>query len=132
MKSFWVTLVAFLVALSLTAPAFAQTKPGEKAKPAKPAATAEKPAKAEPAKRHQVTGEIVSVDAAAKTVVVKHKEKEMTFTVTEKAAKALADVKAGDKATVKYTEAEGKFTARSIMKAKPAIKAKKPAEPKKL
>jgi Cu/Ag efflux protein CusF len=73
------------------------------------------------AKVHSVTGEVTAVDAAAKTVTLKAKKGEVVISVVEKTSikegkekKSLADVKAGDKVTVKYTEADGKMTAKSI------------------
>jgi Cu/Ag efflux protein CusF len=73
------------------------------------------------AKVHQVTGEVTAVDAAAKTVTLKHKKGEVVISVAEKTSikegkekKSLEDVKAGDKVTVHYTEADGKMTAKSI------------------
>jgi Cu/Ag efflux protein CusF len=73
------------------------------------------------AKVHSVTGEVTAVDAAAKTVTLKAKKGEVVIAVVEKTSikegkekKSLADVKAGDKVTVKYTEADGKMTAKSI------------------
>jgi osmotically-inducible protein OsmY len=63
------------------------------------------------------TGEVVSVDSAAKTVVAKDKKGEMTFDVS--AAKFAKNVKleglnAGDKITVKYEEKDGKNVATSV------------------
>jgi Cu/Ag efflux protein CusF len=73
------------------------------------------------AKIHQVTGEVTAVDAAAKTVTLKHRKGEVVISVVEKTSikegkekKSLEDVKAGDKVTVHYTEADGKMTAKSI------------------
>jgi Cu/Ag efflux protein CusF len=73
------------------------------------------------AKVHQITGEVTAVDAAAKTVTLKAKKGEVVISVAEKTSikegkqkKSLEDVKAGDKVTVKYTEADGKMTAKSI------------------
>jgi Cu/Ag efflux protein CusF len=73
------------------------------------------------AKIHSVTGEVTAVDAAAKTVTLKAKKGEVVISVGEKTSikegkekKSLADVKAGDKVTVRYTEADGKMTAKSI------------------
>lgn len=133
MKRLGGALVAILVALAFMGLAFAQApaKPAEKpapaapakpAEPAKPAAPVEKPMKPK-----RATGEVVSADPAMKTLVVKVKDKELTFSVTEKAAKALADLKPGDKVMVRYTEADGKLTASAITKAKPKMKAEKPA-----
>lgn len=86
-----VTLVAILVALSLTTGlAFAAAK--------------------------QITGEVVSADRSAKALTITAQGKEMTFSVADKAATALADLKPGDKVTVNYTEADGKLAAQSITK----------------
>ncbi len=94
---------------------------------------AEKAAKKAPAKVKQVTGEVTAVDAAANTLTVKGKKGEVALATDDKTMvkvgkekKALADVKAGDKVTVKYTEADGKNTAKSIaVSAAPAKKEKK-------
>lgn len=82
----------------------------------------------------QVTGEVTAVDAKAMSITVKGK-KDVTAVVDDKTKitagkdkKTLADVKAGDKVTVKFTEADGKNTAKSI-EIKPAL-AKKEAAPK--
>ena len=114
MKKLCITLVAFLVALSLTGAALAQAKPAKTTKASAPA------------KRHQFTGEVTALDSAKSTLTVKGRGKEMTFSATGKAAKSLADIKTGDKVTVHYTEADGKFTATSIKKAVAATKTEKP------
>lgn len=49
-------------------------------------------------------------------VMVKAQRQEMTFSVVENAAKALTQLKPGDKVTVSYTEAGGKLTAQSVTK----------------
>ena len=88
------------------------------------------PAKAEQkvaAKIVQVTGEIAAVDTAAKTITVKGKKGDVVITVDDK---TLADIKAGDKVTVKYATADGKNTAKSVKKAPAEKKAEtKPAKP---
>jgi Cu/Ag efflux protein CusF len=73
------------------------------------------------AKVHSVTGEVTAVDAAAKTITLKAKKGEVVISVVEKTSikegkekKSLADVKAGDKVTVKYTEADGKMSAKGV------------------
>jgi ribosomal protein S1 len=100
--------------------------------------------KAEPAaKVHQVTGDVKAVDMKAMTVTVtkmmKGKAEETMITVGDKTKimmgkekKALADVKAGDKVTVKYTEVEGKNMAKSVAVHAPEKKAEpvKPMEKK--
>jgi hypothetical protein len=82
-----------------------------------------------------VTGEVVAVDAAAKTLTVKGKKGDVALSVEEKAAAKLADIKMGDKVTVKYKEADGKNVATSVVAKKAAAKkeaapAKKEAAPK--
>lgn len=68
-------------------------------------------------------GDIVSIDATAKTLVVKAGEKDLTFSVTD--VKTLKGLTAGDKVTVSYDEgAEGHLTAKSVVKAKAAAKGK--------
>lgn len=96
---------------------------------------------AEKARVKQITGEVVTVDAAAKTLTVKGKKAEAVVTTDDKTVvklgkekKPLSDVKIGDTVTVKYTEAGGKAVAKSIeiKPAKAAAKAgKKAAEPAK-
>jgi hypothetical protein len=75
---------------------------------------------------------VTKVDDKAKTVTIKGKDKEVTLD----AAKLKALPKAGDKVVAKYTEADGKMTAKSIKakkeeKKKEAKKEEKKAEPKK-
>lgn len=95
----------------------------------KAAAPAEKK-EAAPAKavKKQVTGEVSAIDAKAKTITVtkkvKDKAEDTVITVDDK---MLADVKQGDKVTVKYMVADGKNTAKSVKKA--AAKAEKKAAP---
>ena len=102
-------------------------------------ATEEKAMPAEKTKVKQVTGDVKAVDMKAKTITVtkmmKDKAQETVVTVDEKTKiimdkekKALADVKAGDKVTVKYTEVDGKNVAKSIA-IKPAEKKAEPAKP---
>jgi len=80
------------------------------------------------AKVVQVTGEVAAVDAAAKTITVKGKKGDVVIAVDDK---TLADVKAGDKVTAKYTTADGKNTAKAVKKDAAAKKAEKKAEEKK-
>jgi microtubule-associated protein 1 len=140
-KKFVAILVALMFAFAISTVTFAAEKPAEAPKAA-PAPKAEEkkaePAKAEPAKTEkkakaktkQVTGEVAAVDAAAKSITVKGKKGDVTLMADEK---LLKDVKVGDKVTAKYTEADGKMTAKSIKKAaaKAEKKEAKPAEPKK-
>lgn len=108
------------------APAEKKAAPAEK-KEAAPAKTEAKAEKKAPAKVKQVTGEVAAVDAKAMTLTVKGKKDEVALTVNDKTkfdkGKSLADVKVGDKATVKYVEKDGKNVASSVMvKAAPAKK----------
>jgi len=84
-----------------------------------------------------VTGEVLAVDANAKTLTVKGPKKgEVALSVTEKTKvvegtekKSLEDVKVGNKVSATYTEAEGKNTASKIeIKAASAEKKAAPAK----
>jgi 2-oxoglutarate dehydrogenase E2 component (dihydrolipoamide succinyltransferase) len=104
-----------------TAPATpAPAAPATPAPAAKPATTAA-PKTAAP-KLKTVMGEVVSVDATAKTVTVKHtvsgKSEDMTFGAGEKASAALGTLKAGDHVRVAYAEVDGKPVASTIAKVK--------------
>ncbi len=126
MKKTIAIIVSLLFVLSIAGLSFAAEKAAAPAAAPAKAAPAEKkaePAKMEekkaPAKIKQVTGEVKSVDA--KAITVKGKKADVTVNVDDKTKimagkekKALADVKAGDKVSVKYTEAEGKNMAKSI------------------
>lgn len=126
-----VIAIALLVAMAfaLSVPGIAIAADKKEAAPAekKEAAPAQEKA---PAKVKQVTGEVTAIDAAAKTLTVKGKAGEVALTADDKTTvkigkekKALADVKVGDKATVKYNEMDGKNVAKSIIvKAAPAKK----------
>lgn len=152
---FAVTAMSFAAEEKKAAPAPAEKKAApakveEKKAPAKEEKAVEKKA---PAKVKMVTGDVAAVDAKAKTITVKGKKGDITAMVDDKTkimmgkdVKTLADVKAGDKVTVKYSETDGKMTAKSIAikpaekkteekkmekKAEPAAKpAAKPAEKK--
>jgi ribosomal protein S1 len=136
MKKALAIVMSLMFVFVMTAASFAAEKAAEK-KEAAPMEKVEKKAKKKVAHK-QVTGEVAAVDAAANTVTVKGKKGEVTVSVTEKtkimegkAKKALADLKTGDKVTVKYTEAEGTNTAKSIaIKAAPVKKSEKKAEKK--
>jgi pyruvate dehydrogenase E2 component (dihydrolipoamide acetyltransferase) len=135
MKKVIALVVAMLFVLSVAGLSFAAEKaatpaPAEK-KEAAPAKKEAAPAKAEkkaPAKVKQVTGEVVAVDAKAKTLTVKGKKADVVLTADDKAAAKLADVKVGDKVTVKYKETDGKNVATGIVAKK--AKAEKKMEKK--
>ena len=85
--------------------------------------TANAPAKVMASK---ISGEVTAVDAAAKTVTVKTKDKEITMMVTDKTSiaqgkekKTLADIQSGTKVTAKYVTEGDKMTASSIHIAAP-------------
>lgn len=88
-------------------------------------AVEEKAMPAEKPKVKQVTGNVKAVDTITKTItvtkMVKGKAEEITVNVDDKTKivmdkekKTLADVKVGDKVTVKYKEVEGKNIAKSV------------------
>jgi Cu/Ag efflux protein CusF len=99
-----------------TTPAAPVTTPAPAAKPAEPA----KATDAAKPKLKTVVGEVVSVDATGKTLVVKHtvsgKSEDMTFGASEKAATVLGKLKAGDHVRVAYADVDGKPTASTITK----------------
>jgi hypothetical protein len=93
--------------------------PAAAAADAKPAAAA--PAKAKASKSTQLTGAVVSTDAVGNTIVIKGKKEDATIAVSAttkimdgKKTVALADIAAGTKVTVKFTEENGTKTASSI------------------
>ncbi len=127
MKRAIALIVAMLFVLSVAVFAVAAEKKEAAPMEKKEAAPAEKKA---PAKVKQVTGEVTAVDAAAKTLTVKGKAGDVALTADDKTTvkvgkekKTLADVKVGDKVTVRYAEMDGKNIAKSIIiKAAPAEK----------
>jgi hypothetical protein len=79
-------------------------------------------------------GEIQAVDAKAKTITVKGMRGVVTATVDErtvvkqgKEMKAFTDLKVGDKVVLTYEVGEGKYMAKTIVVAPPAVA---PAEKK--
>lgn len=139
-------LVSLIFVFSFTALSFAAEKAATPAAPVKADEKKAAPAmeqKKAPVKVKQVTGDVAAVDAKANTITVKGKKGDVTVACDAKTkmmmgkeAKTLADIKVGDKVTVKYTESDGKMTAKSIAiktagkKAEPA-KVEKKAEPTK-
>jgi len=118
MKKILALVMALVFALTVTV-AFAE-QPA--AKPAEPAKKAE-PAKPAKEKVKTITGELTAIDTAGKSITVKSKKQELTISVTDEQIK---DLKVGDKVVVKYTEKDGKLTAKSVKKV--AVKAKKAAK----
>ncbi|NCO83246.1 MAG: hypothetical protein COW90_09805 [Nitrospirae bacterium CG22_combo_CG10-13_8_21_14_all_44_11] len=125
MKKIIALIVAVLFVFAVASISLAAEE--KKMEPAKKEAAPAK-AKAEKkvaAKVMQVTGEVAAVDAAAKTITVKGKKGDVVIAVDDK---TLADVKAGDKVTAKYTTADGKNTAKSVIKKTAAAKKAAPAK----
>ena len=124
------TLALLLLAAALAQPALgtpsaAQTQTQT---PAKTQAASTQPAAPRPTKPklHSVVGEVVSVDAAAKTVSVKttgKTPKELTFSVDDKAASTLSDLHPGDRISVRYTSTGGHLNATSVAKSAAKTKA---------
>jgi NADH dehydrogenase FAD-containing subunit len=108
MKKALAITMAILFALTLTSVTFA----GEKVAPPASIEMKADPAKA-PAKAKIITGEIISVDAEAKTITIKDRGRVRTVVIAVN-DKMFADVKAGDKVMAWYTGADGKYTAKSI------------------
>jgi ribosomal protein S1 len=126
MKKFVAIVVSVLFVLSVAGLSFAaeqKAAPAPEKKEAAPAKMEEKKAeKKAPAKVKQVSGEVAAVDAAAKTLTVKGKKGDVALMADDKTTvkmgkekKALADVKVGDKVTVKYAEMDGKNVAKSVV-----------------
>jgi phage baseplate assembly protein gpV len=124
MKRYLMFAFAVVIGLSLVTVSFAQTPAAPKAAPAvsekAPAAPATPaPAPEKKAAKEKVLkfkGQVAAFDAAAKTLTVKGKDGEKAFDVT--AVKMAKEPKAGDKVVVKYTEKDGKMTAKSVKLAK--------------
>ena len=154
MKKVILIALVLLVSVAFVTTVFAQEKAKaapEKAKaaPAKPAVAPEKakaapekpavpekaapaPEKAKPkAKIPGFVGIVANVDTAAKTIVVKDKEKVVTFDVSNpkfKGYKNLNEVKVGDKVAVAYTKDGTKVTK---IAGKPTVAKKAAPKPKK-
>jgi len=119
MKKAIAIIVSVLFVFAITSLSFAAAE-----KKAAPMAAEKKAV----AKVKTVTGEVTMVDTKGKTITVKGKKGDVVIGVDEK---MMADVKAGDKVVAKYTEADGKNTAKSVKKAvaKAVKKAEKKAAP---
>jgi uncharacterized protein YxeA len=112
MKKILSVVLSLIFVFALTSASFAE----ENKEAAAPAVEQK-----EAVKRIQVTGDITALDAAAKTFTVKGRKGDVALSVDDKTkitagreTKTLADLKAGDKVTVKYTEIEGKNMAKSV------------------
>ena len=74
------------------------------------------------ARARYVTGEVTAVDSTAGTITVKGRKGEVPLDTNEKTVikkgktkMTLADIKAGDRVTVRYSESNGKNIAKSII-----------------
>lgn len=113
-------LLPTMVAASLVAFAIVFVSPA-RAEEEKTGDSAKKP------RPKDYTGEVASVDAAAKTITIKKKDETKTFSLAEdakvstadKKEAALADIKAGDKVHLKYREVDGKLVASRVGPPKP-------------
>jgi Cu/Ag efflux protein CusF len=113
MKKILTVVLSLIFVFAVTSVSFAA-----ETKDAAPAPAVEQKEAAKPV---QVTGEITAIDATAKTFTVKGRKGEVALSADDKTrvkagkeAKTLADLKAGDKVTVKYTKADGKNMAKGI------------------
>jgi hypothetical protein len=94
-----------------------QQEQPSKGSPAKKAA-----AKKPPVKLQYLTGEILSVNKARKTILVRRKDDELSFHIDRRTSikidgqsRSLADVTVGKRAAIRYVEAEDKNIVRSLV-----------------
>jgi len=131
MKKALMIVLAILISVAFVTTVLAQEK--KAAAPDKPAVATDKPVKekavdkAKKAGAKKFAGDFVSMDEAAKTIVVKG-ETEMTFDVSK--VKKMAKFAAGDKVNVVYVEKDGKNWAKAVAKAGAVKKAKEKKEKK--
>lgn len=133
MKKTIAIVLSLVLMFAFTAVTFAAEKEAASAEKKSAAAETKSADAAKKAVKKQVTGEVTAVDAKANTLTVKGKKGDVMVSTDDKTsvmagkdAKTLADVKAGDKVTVKYTEADGKNVATKVaIMAAPAKKAAK-------
>src|SRR5574340_1066488 len=133
MKKTIAIVLSLVLMFAFTAVTFAAEKAAAPAEKKEMKAEKKEAAPAKKAAKKQVTGEVTAVDAKANTLTVKGKKGDVMVSTDDKTTvmagkdkKALADVKAGDKVTVNYTEADGKNVANKIaIKAAPAKKEEK-------
>ncbi len=125
MKKVLMVLVALFAMVAFVSGVVAQEKPAAAEKP-----KAEKP-KADKPKAMKATGAVVAYEAG-KMIKVKAKDKEMEFTIAEK-AKVTGAVKEKAKVTVTYKKDGDKMVATAIAgpkEKKPPAEKKPAAEPK--
>ncbi len=136
MKKVLATVFSVMFVFALTTATFAAEKKEAASAEKKEMTTEKKAEKKKKVAHKQITGEVTAADAKANTITVKGKKTEVTVTVNDKTkfmpkGKTIADVTAGEKVMVKYTEADGQNTAKSVkIEAKKAAKKSKKAEKK--
>ena len=121
-----VPLLGVALVFGTTAAVTAQTPQPSADKPAATKSSEAKPA----AKAKTATGKVKSV--SPESLVVDLGKKDLTFAIGGDVAEAAKKLKAGDRVTVAYTEADGKMTATKVTgkdTAKTAKKGEKPAQP---
>ena len=119
MRSISGWLIGAVVGLAFVVPAFAADTAASSTEPAKTATV-------KTMRTHRLLGEVVAIDASAKTLTVKHgTAKDMVFTAEGSAATALANLKPGDHVKVSYVSSLGHLTAKSVVKNEPKPMAKK-------
>lgn len=119
MRMLVVPVIIALAIAPVAGAALAQT-----AKPSPIAPTPQKVAATTPRMKN-VSGEVVSLDEAAKTLTLKQAgktPKELTFTVADTAAKTLTGLKPGDRIRVGYVDEAGKLTAEKIVRSRQKAK----------
>ncbi|MBI3951149.1 MAG: hypothetical protein HY314_11930 [Acidobacteria bacterium] len=133
MKKFLTIISVVIMAFALSGAAWAQKR--SEAKKATPAKTEAKQTKKE--KMKTAKGEVSAVDVSASTLTLMEKGKAVAFTFDDKtkiteAGRAVqpSAITTGTKATVTYTERDGKNWAHSIALHKPGA-AKQSTPPKK-
>ncbi len=139
MKKVLSLIVAVAFALSLAGVAFAAGTTSTAAAPkTKKVIKHKKAAKKKIARLKYVFGEVTAVDATAGTLTVKGKKGEVTLNTTSKTwmrhgkkKMTLADIKAGDKVSARYSTVKGKDVARSIYMRPVAAKKAKAKKTKK-
>ena len=116
--------LGIVAALVFAGPGLAQTYTPPPA-PSTAPAEAPKSGGTKPAHLRHVSGEIVSIDASAKTLTVRRegwRAHEMTLTVAAGAENSLAGLKPGDHVRVGYATEKGQSVAESIAAAPAAHK----------
>ncbi len=128
-KSIPLILIIILTLLALVACAQQEQGPSKGPLPKKPAA------KKPPVKLQYLTGEVISVNKARKTILVRVKDGDLLFHTDGRSSVRvdgrqgkLADVTAGAKVAVRYIEAGDKNIVRSLIISTPPPEQKMPPE----